>query len=106
MLNAKRDLPLPNSRNAAHLLPLDLPFEQVTKELFDETVNINMNGVFFTVQEAIPLMSKGSAMVLNSLINAHLGMPGTTVYTAARGRGERQVLDVVLYLISRFLRPR
>ena len=38
-----------------------------------------MNGVFFTVQEAIPLMSKGSAMVLNSLINAHLGMPGTTV---------------------------
>ena len=53
-----------------------VPFEQVTEELFDETVDINMKGVFFTVQKAIPLMSKGSAIVLNASINAHLGMPG------------------------------
>jgi NAD(P)-dependent dehydrogenase (short-subunit alcohol dehydrogenase family) len=26
-----------------------LPFEQVTEELFDETVSINLKGVFFTV---------------------------------------------------------
>src|SRR3974377_807481 len=37
-----------------------VPFEQVTEELFDETVDINMKGVFFTVQKAIPLMSKGA----------------------------------------------
>ena len=61
-----------------------VPFEQVTEELFDETVNINMKGVFFTVQKAIPLMSKGSAIVLNASINAHLGMPGTTVYGATK----------------------
>jgi len=61
-----------------------LPFEQVTEELFDETVAINLKGVFFTVQKAIPLMSKGSAIVLNASINAHLGMPGTTVYGATK----------------------
>ena len=61
-----------------------VPFEQITEELFDETVNINMKGVFFTVQKAIPLMSKGSAIVLNASINAHLGMPGTTVYGATK----------------------
>src|SRR5262249_38413007 len=61
-----------------------VPFEQVTEELFDETVGINMKGVFFTVQKAIPLMSKGSAIVLNASINAHLGMPGTTVYGATK----------------------
>jgi len=60
------------------------PFEQVTEELFDETVAINLKGVFFTVQKAIPLMSKGSAIVLNGSINAHLGMPGTTVYGAVK----------------------
>jgi NAD(P)-dependent dehydrogenase (short-subunit alcohol dehydrogenase family) len=43
-----------------------------------------MKGVFFTVQKAIPLMSKGSAIVLNGSINAHLGMPGTTVYGATK----------------------
>ena len=47
-------------------------------------VAIHMKGVFFTVQKAIPLMSKGSAIVLNASINAHLGMPGTTVYGATR----------------------
>jgi NAD(P)-dependent dehydrogenase (short-subunit alcohol dehydrogenase family) len=61
-----------------------IPFDEVTEEFFDETVNINMKGVFFTVQRAIPLMSKGSAIVLNASINAHLGMPGTTVYGATK----------------------
>src|SRR5262245_39891096 len=61
-----------------------VPFEQITEELFDETVTINMKGVFFTVQKAIPLMSNGSAIVLNASINAHLGMPGTTVYGATK----------------------
>ena len=61
-----------------------VPFENVTEEFFDETVDINMKGVFFTVQKAIPLMSKGSAIVLNASINAHLGMPGTTVYGATK----------------------
>src|SRR5499426_973246 len=59
-------------------------FDQVTEELFDETVGINMKGVFFTVQKAIPFMSKGSSIVLNASINAHLGMPGTTVYGATK----------------------
>src|SRR5215831_1411517 len=61
-----------------------VPFDRVTEELFDETVDINMKGVFFTVQKAIPFMPKGSAIVLNASINAHLGMPGTTVYGATK----------------------
>jgi NAD(P)-dependent dehydrogenase (short-subunit alcohol dehydrogenase family) len=58
--------------------------EAVTEELFDEMVDINLKGLFFTVQKAIPLMPKGSAIVLNASINAHLGMPGTTVYGATK----------------------
>jgi NAD(P)-dependent dehydrogenase (short-subunit alcohol dehydrogenase family) len=61
-----------------------VPFDEVTEEFFDETVDINMKGVFFTVQKAVPLMSRGSAIVLNASINAHLGMPGTTVYGATK----------------------
>ena len=61
-----------------------VPFEQVTEAFFDETIDVNMKGVFFTVQKAVPLMPKGSAIVLNASINAHLGMPGTTVYGATK----------------------
>jgi NAD(P)-dependent dehydrogenase (short-subunit alcohol dehydrogenase family) len=61
-----------------------VPFEQITEKFFEDTVDINMKGVFFTVQKAIPLMSEGSAIVLNASINAHLGMPGTTVYGATK----------------------
>jgi NAD(P)-dependent dehydrogenase (short-subunit alcohol dehydrogenase family) len=61
-----------------------VPFEEVTEAFFDETIGINMKGVFFTVQKAVPLMSAGSAIVLNASINAHLGMPGTTVYGATK----------------------
>jgi len=61
-----------------------VPFDKVTEEFFDESVGINMKGVFFTVQKAVPLMPKGSAIVLNASINAHLGMPGTTVYGATK----------------------
>jgi len=61
-----------------------VPLDEVTEEFFDETININLKGVFFTVQKAIPLMPKGSAIVLNASINAHLGMPGTTVYGATK----------------------
>ena len=61
-----------------------VPLADVTEDFFDETINVNLKGVFFTVQKAIPLMPKGSAIVLNASINAHLGMPGTTVYGATK----------------------
>jgi NAD(P)-dependent dehydrogenase (short-subunit alcohol dehydrogenase family) len=61
-----------------------VPFEEVTEAFFDDTVGVNLKGVFFTVQKAVPLMPKGSAIVLNASINAHKGMPGTTVYGATK----------------------
>ena len=61
-----------------------VPLEEVTEAFFDETVDINLKGVFFTVQKAVPLMAPGSAILLNASINAHLGMPGSTVYGATK----------------------
>jgi NAD(P)-dependent dehydrogenase (short-subunit alcohol dehydrogenase family) len=61
-----------------------VPFDQVTEAFFDETVAVNLKGVFFTVHKALPLLGPGSAVVLNASINAHKGMPGTTVYGATK----------------------
>jgi NAD(P)-dependent dehydrogenase (short-subunit alcohol dehydrogenase family) len=61
-----------------------VPFEEVTEAFFDETMATNLKGLFFTVQKAVPLLSKGAAVVLNGSINAHMGMPGSSVYGASK----------------------
>jgi len=61
-----------------------VPIAQVTEAMFDEIVTINLKGAFFTVQKALPLMARGSAVVLNASINAHIGLPSTTVYGATK----------------------
>jgi len=81
-----------------------VPVEEVTEAFFDETVGINLKGVFFTVQKAIPLMPKGSAIVLNASINAHLGMPGTTVYGATKAAVVNMAKTLSADLLERGIR--
>jgi NAD(P)-dependent dehydrogenase (short-subunit alcohol dehydrogenase family) len=61
-----------------------VPFEEVTEAFYDETMNANLKGAFFTVQRAAPLFTEGAGVVLNASINAHMGMPGSTVYGATK----------------------
>jgi NAD(P)-dependent dehydrogenase (short-subunit alcohol dehydrogenase family) len=61
-----------------------VPLEDVTEEMFDETMSTNLKGAYFTVQKAIPLLSNGAAVVLNASISAHVGMPNTSVYAASK----------------------
>jgi len=61
-----------------------VPFEEVTEEFYDETMATNLKGAFFTIQKAVPLLSRGAAVVLNASINAHMGMPGSSVYGASK----------------------
>ena len=41
-------------------------FESVTEERFDETVDTNVKGAFFTIQKALPLLTRESAVILNA----------------------------------------
>jgi hypothetical protein len=61
-----------------------IPLEEVTEEFFDETMATNLKGAFFTVQKAVPLFSRGAAVVLNASVSGHIGMPGSTVYGASK----------------------
>jgi NAD(P)-dependent dehydrogenase (short-subunit alcohol dehydrogenase family) len=61
-----------------------VPFEQVSEEFYDNIMATNVKGLFFTVQKALPLLAPGAAVVLNASINAHKGLPGSTVYGASK----------------------
>jgi NAD(P)-dependent dehydrogenase (short-subunit alcohol dehydrogenase family) len=59
-------------------------FKDVSEELWDEMFDINIKGAYFTIQALLPLLNRGAAIVLNGSINAHLGMPQSSVYAASK----------------------
>lgn len=60
------------------------PIREVTPRLWDEIHNINLRGCFFAVQKALPLLGRGSAIVLTSSIGAEAAVPGNSVYAASK----------------------
>ncbi len=67
----------------AGIAPLG-PFETVTQEDFDRQFDINVRGLFFTVQKALPLLSQGASIILNASVVAQTGLANTSVYSATK----------------------
>jgi NAD(P)-dependent dehydrogenase (short-subunit alcohol dehydrogenase family) len=57
---------------------------EVTSDFFDNQFNTNVKGLFFTVSKAIPLLSKGSTVILTASVVASKGFPGASVYSATK----------------------
>src|SRR5262245_10232366 len=60
------------------------PLGVITEELYDAIFDINVKGVLFTVQKALPLMPPGSSIVLNASIVGSKGFPSNSVYSATK----------------------
>ncbi|MNT21527.1 Levodione reductase [compost metagenome] len=58
--------------------------EDVTEEIFDQLFDVNVKGVYFTLQKAVPLMSAGGAVVLNASVAASKGSATGSVYGATK----------------------
>jgi NAD(P)-dependent dehydrogenase (short-subunit alcohol dehydrogenase family) len=73
-------------------------FENTTEAIFDETMNINFKGAFFTVQKFIPLMNNPSSIVLNTSVVVFKAFANTSVYTASKAalEGIAKVLNIEL----------
>jgi NAD(P)-dependent dehydrogenase (short-subunit alcohol dehydrogenase family) len=55
-----------------------------TEELYDATFGVNVKGVLFTVQKALPLMPDGAAIVLNASVVGSKGLASNSVYSATK----------------------
>ncbi|TSJ40344.1 SDR family oxidoreductase [Mucilaginibacter corticis] len=58
--------------------------DQMSEDLFDEIMDINFKGAYFSLQQLLPLINDGGSIILNTSINAHIGMPGASVYAASK----------------------
>ncbi len=61
-----------------------MPYDKVSEEFYDQCVDINAKGVFFTIQKAIPLMDKNGSIILNGSFIGSSGFPGMAVYGATK----------------------
>ena len=59
-------------------------FGTITEELYDWTFDINVKGLLFTVQKALPLLLDGASIILNSSVVGSKGMPINSVYSATK----------------------
>ena len=55
------------------------PFGAITEEHYDTLFTINVKGLLFTVQKALPLMPDGASIILNASIVARKGLPTNSV---------------------------
>jgi NAD(P)-dependent dehydrogenase (short-subunit alcohol dehydrogenase family) len=60
------------------------PLEKWDEAAFDRSMAINFKGPFFLIQALLPIFSNPAAIVLNTSINAHIGMPNSSIYAASK----------------------
>ena len=60
------------------------PLGKWDEAAFDRSMGINFKGPFFLIQALLPVFASPASIVLNASVNAHIGMPNTSVYGASK----------------------
>ena len=61
-----------------------VPLADFTEELFDEIVDINYKGAFFSVQKALPFLNDGASVVITSSVVNVTGMATASAYASTK----------------------
>jgi NAD(P)-dependent dehydrogenase (short-subunit alcohol dehydrogenase family) len=80
------------------------PLEAVTEEQIDNQFSINFKGIFFTVQKAAPLMSKGGSIVLTTSFLNEVDSPGLSILSASKAAVRSLVRSLGAELAPRAIR--
>ena len=60
------------------------PLGAITEDAYDKMFDINVKGVLFTVQQAVPLMVDGGSIILTGSVAGSKGFEAATVYGATK----------------------
>jgi len=74
------DIVFANAGGSNGMVPLDA----ITEEHFDKVFNINVRGLLFTVQKALPLLRDGSSIILTASTTGSKGAAAFSVYSASK----------------------
>jgi len=80
------------------------PASESTEQLFDETFDINVKGLYFTLQKALPHLNNNAGIVLNSSVVNAKGSPTTTIYSASKAAVRSLARTFAAELVDRGIR--
>jgi NAD(P)-dependent dehydrogenase (short-subunit alcohol dehydrogenase family) len=80
------------------------PLGSITEEHFDKLFGINVRGVLFTVQKALPLLNDGGSIILTGSAAGVKGVPAFGVYGATKAAIRRFVRSWAVELKDRRIR--
>ncbi|MBP0582047.1 SDR family oxidoreductase [Labrys sp. LIt4] len=71
---------------------------------FDKIFDINVKGPYFLIQALLPILANPASIVLNTSVNAHIGMPNSSVYAASKAALQSLIRTLSGELIGRGIR--
>lgn len=80
------------------------PLEAITEAHFDRHFDINVKGMVFTVQKALPLMGEGTTIILTASVSGIKGTAGLSIYSATKAAIRNLARSWVLDLKGRKIR--
>lgn len=80
------------------------PASESTEQMFDETFDINVKGLYFTLQKALPHLNNNAGIVLNSSVVNAKGSPSASIYSASKAAVRSLARTFAAELVDRGIR--
>lgn len=80
------------------------PIETAEEAVFDEVMNVNFKGAYFTLSKFIPMLNENSSVVLLSSTSASISPPGASTYAASKAALNTVMKIAAIELASRKIR--
>jgi NAD(P)-dependent dehydrogenase (short-subunit alcohol dehydrogenase family) len=77
---------------------------ETTEEVFDDVLNANFRGAYFTVQKALPLLNDGGGIVFTTSWFDEVGVAGTSAVSASKAAPRNLTRTLASELIGRNIR--
>ncbi|WP_263358379.1 SDR family NAD(P)-dependent oxidoreductase [Acidicapsa ligni] len=61
------------------------PIGATDEAVFENVIHINLNGAFFTVNSAAPLLNDNASIIFNGSVHNYLGQAGVAAYATTKG---------------------
>src|SRR6267142_1499169 len=80
------------------------PVADSGEALFDEQFDVNVKGVYFTIQKALPLLNQGASVIINSSVVSESGGANMSVYAATKAAVRSFARTLTVELVDRGIR--
>jgi NAD(P)-dependent dehydrogenase (short-subunit alcohol dehydrogenase family) len=80
------------------------PTGSTDEAIFENVIHIDLNGAFFTVNLAAPLLNDNGSIIFNGSVHNYLGQPGLAAYAAAKGGLVSMARAIAADLVPRNIR--